>query len=198
MSSRWQSRVILAFWAASVGLLIYLVVTQVGPSMFLWQLALAAFVSALMILDIGIFAWLRAIRAVMYFVIVFLIIDVPLIYFSVVSSASLFTISYFYSTVLGLAWIFRRVRLLDLIRATPWAKGRLWVTAFWATLSTAMDDISRIQWYCELNEDCGKRTLPLRGASKLATILGVLACLFQEVPWRLATLENRRSHLGDL
>jgi hypothetical protein len=163
-----------------------------------WHAALTAFSTLIVIIDIGYSEWKELASGAFIFIITFLIFDIPLILVHLAPLSSIYTIFIFYSTIMGLGWVVRRVSLLDLLRAFPAQKGRLYITAFWATFSSAMDDIKRILWYCELYDACSSDKTPFRVGSKLAAILGVLLCLLREVPWRIAALDNRTLHLGGL
>ncbi len=160
---------------------------------YLELLLITIFVS---ILDFGLKEWLRISRSAISFAAIYIIIDVPLIFFGVNNTNSIYTIFVFYLSILGLGWVLKRVTLRDIVRSTPSPAGRIFMTALWTTMSTALDDIGRILWYCQQYEDCDDKRLRFGIGARLACMLGVGASLLEEVPWKITAIKNRRYHLG--
>jgi hypothetical protein len=129
-------------------------------------------------------AWMSAITA-------------ALVLFAGVSPLLFLLPLYFYSTTIGVDWIVRRVKFIDVLEATKVGRVRSGLVTLKASFDLAPVAISRLRWYVTSYGPPGGLSWLRRWKRVIQTILALFIWLAKDIPGKIAAFENRETHMGD-
>ncbi|HMG47428.1 MAG TPA: hypothetical protein VK614_08215 [Allosphingosinicella sp.] len=160
------------------------------------QAAVALIVTGLLFGDVGAKAAIATLKTLALAVAWFWAITFLLFAFDLATLDMFLIPAYFYSTMIGVNWLIRRVDLRDFLRILAPGKTRTTLVVLRAFFDTGGTDVPRIAWYSR-SLSLELRPAPWRAFIRtLGTVLATFIWLGQDVPVKMAIVENRQRHLG--
>lgn len=148
--------------------------------------------------DVGPKAAISTLRALVWVMAWFWGVTLLLFEFGLVTSEAFLVPAYFYSTMIGVNWLVRRIGLRDILTILSPGRGRTTLIVLRAFFDTASTDVPRLAWYSESMSAPIKPRLGRAFVRVLSTVLATFIWLGQDVPAKMAIVENRQRHLEGL